>query len=70
MIPATYLSPVILALASFHAVTGLVVRSPEVVPGEGLPSLQELGITSAELYAMGRPEPSGIREALGLPSAL
>jgi hypothetical protein len=28
----------------------------EVIPGPGLPSLESLGVTSAELYAMGLPE--------------
>ncbi|KFX86890.1 hypothetical protein V495_05253 [Pseudogymnoascus sp. VKM F-4514 (FW-929)] len=58
MIAATYLSSVALALASFNVVTGLAIRSSEVVPGPGLPSLQELGITSAELYKIGRPDSS------------
>jgi hypothetical protein len=29
---------------------------PEVIPGPGLPSLAELGITSAQLWEMGPPE--------------
>jgi hypothetical protein len=29
---------------------------PEVIPGDGLPSLAELGLTSAQLYEMGTPK--------------
>ena len=71
MIAATYISPVILALASFNVVTGAAIdaiKTPEVVPGPGLPSLKELGITSAELYKIGRPD-SCMREALNLSKA-
>ncbi|KFY82089.1 hypothetical protein V500_10829 [Pseudogymnoascus sp. VKM F-4518 (FW-2643)] len=56
MIAATYLSPLILALASFNVVTGLAMANPEIIPGPGLPSLKELGITSADLYKMERPD--------------
>lgn len=71
MIAATYISPVILALASFNVVTGAAIdatKTSEVVPGPGLPSLKELGITSAELYKIGRPD-SCMSETLSLSMA-
>jgi hypothetical protein len=38
--------------------TPLMARDdvPEVIPGPGLPSLESLGVTSAELHAMGLPD--------------
>ncbi|CEJ82905.1 hypothetical protein VHEMI02946 [[Torrubiella] hemipterigena] len=33
-----------------------VMKYPEVVPGPSLPSLEEVGLTSAQLYQMGRPK--------------
>jgi hypothetical protein len=35
---------------------------PEVIPGAGLPSLAELGLTSAQLYEMETPKGKGERE--------
>ncbi|OBT61319.1 hypothetical protein VE03_09526 [Pseudogymnoascus sp. 23342-1-I1] len=61
MIAATYISPLILGLALFNVVTGAAINSiknPKVIPGPGLPSLKELGITSEDLYKMGRPDSS------------
>ncbi|KFY31695.1 hypothetical protein V493_00875 [Pseudogymnoascus sp. VKM F-4281 (FW-2241)] len=58
MIAATYISPLILALASFNVVTGAAINNQEVTPGPGLPTLKELGITSADLYKIGRPDSS------------
>lgn len=55
MIVPTRLSSAILALTSLSLVGGLAITYPEVVPGPGLPSLAELGLTSAELYNMGIP---------------
>ncbi|UNI21109.1 hypothetical protein JDV02_007127 [Purpureocillium takamizusanense] len=55
MTVATRLSSAVLALASLALVRGLAVSYPEVIPGPGLPSLAELGVTSAELYSMGLP---------------
>ena len=50
-----YLPAILLAIASLQATIAnpLNVREdvPEVIPGEGLPSLAELNVTSAELYA-------------------
>ncbi|CEJ82904.1 hypothetical protein VHEMI02945 [[Torrubiella] hemipterigena] len=34
-------------------------KYPEVVPGPGLPSLAQLGLTSAQLYQMGTPKSFG-----------
>ncbi|OAA71188.1 hypothetical protein ISF_01739 [Cordyceps fumosorosea ARSEF 2679] len=36
------------------------IQYPEVVPGPGLPSLQELGLTTEQLYSMGPPEPADL----------
>lgn len=47
-------SSLILALAG-AAAAAATAKYPEVKPGPGLPSLAELGITSAELYQMGKP---------------
>ena len=55
MIVPTRLSSAVLALTSLTMVEGLAITYPEVVPGPGLPSLAELGLTSAELYNMGMP---------------
>lgn len=71
MVAAAYIAPVILALASFNVVAGAAINSvknPEVIPGPGLPSLKELGITSDDLYKIGRPD-SCMEEALNLPEA-
>lgn len=35
-----------------------VTAYPEVIPGDGFPSLAKLNLTSAQLYAMPIPEPS------------
>ncbi|KAH8722345.1 hypothetical protein GQ44DRAFT_711937 [Phaeosphaeriaceae sp. PMI808] len=55
-------STVVLAVASLGAVsaTPLGARDavPEVIPGPGLPSLESLNLTSADLYAMALPEKS------------
>lgn len=37
-------------------VSANVMKYPEVVPGPGLPSLEEVGLTSAQLYQMGMPK--------------
>jgi hypothetical protein len=71
MIATTYLTPAILALASFNVVTGAAIdsiKTPEVIPGPGLPSLKELGLTSADLYKIGRPD-SCMRKTLNLAKA-
>lgn len=71
MIATTYVTPAILALASFNAVTGAAIealKTPQVIPGPGLPSLKELGLTSADLYKIGRPD-SCMRAALNLAKA-
>ena len=49
----------IVALASVHTTLALPTAEsvyPEVIPGPGLPTLAELGLTSAELYQM-KPKP-------------
>lgn len=46
-----------IVFASLVAIaTAGVTKYPEVVPGPGLPSLAELGLTSAQLYQMGTPK--------------
>ncbi|KAF1935655.1 hypothetical protein EJ02DRAFT_415413 [Clathrospora elynae] len=66
MLSASFISTLLLAIASFQAVSAsptVQARKeayPEVVPGLGLPSLESLGLTSAQLYEMPRPEPAGI----------
>jgi hypothetical protein len=56
---ATHFPTLVLIIASFQAAgvlaTGYAI--PEVIPGPGLPSLASLNLTSADLYAMGKPEP-------------
>lgn len=52
----SYGSAILVAIAS-HAVFAIAVPSARdtartVVPGPGLPTLEELGLTSEELYAM------------------
>jgi hypothetical protein len=59
---AKYFSVILLTIASLQAATAspLAARDEvevfEVVPGEGLPSLESLNLTSAELYAEPLPE--------------
>lgn len=53
-------SAVLILVASLQAVSAMAIddraaKVPEVIPGPGLPSLKSLGLTSAELYAMGKP---------------
>ncbi|OAA34790.1 hypothetical protein NOR_08302 [Metarhizium rileyi] len=62
MTPVARLSSMILGLASFGVARGLAAANREVVPGPGLPSLAELGITSADLYNMGRPVESSMSD--------
>jgi hypothetical protein len=53
MAPTKYLSALLVALSSFQLSTALPVAGvsyPEVIPGAGLPSLAELGLTSEQLY--------------------
>jgi len=50
----------VLSLAAFRITSanplpGTTQQVPEVIPGDGLPSLESLGLTSAKLYAMGNP---------------
>ena len=51
--------PLLAALNMFAtavvAVPAATSSVPEVIPGPGLPSLESLGLTSADLYAMGPP---------------
>ncbi|KAF8557143.1 hypothetical protein OG21DRAFT_1407725 [Imleria badia] len=51
--------PVLAALSVFAtavvAVPAATSSVPEVIPGPGLPSLESLNLTSADLYAMGPP---------------
>ncbi|KAJ6785765.1 hypothetical protein PWT90_06610 [Aphanocladium album] len=42
-------------LAAAITVLGSTISLPEIIPGPGLPSLESLGLTSAELRAMPRP---------------
>jgi hypothetical protein len=56
MAPTTHIAA--LVLLSLRAVSALPTAEtiyPEVIPGPGLPSLAELGLTSAQLYTM-KPE--------------
>lgn len=46
-------STLLLALAG--AAAAGTTKYPEIKPGAGLPSLAELGLTSADLYKMGKP---------------
>lgn len=54
--PSTrYLSAIVFAFASLKVAIAIPVAEtiyPEVIPGPGLPSLAELGHTSAQLYQM------------------
>lgn len=54
----------LLGLASLQGVMAAPAAEvyPEVIPGPGLPSLAELGLTSAQLYEMGTPEGRNTRE--------
>ena len=51
--------PLLAALSMFATAVVTVPAAtssiPEVIPGLGLPSLESLGLTSADLYAMGPP---------------
>lgn len=51
----TRLTSLVLGLASLKLAAGAAIAQPEVVPGPGLPSLEQLGLTSAELYSLGKP---------------
>jgi hypothetical protein len=46
----------LLGLAAFQGAMAAPKVYPEVIPGPGLPSLAELGLTSAQLYEMPVPE--------------
>ena len=54
----------LLSLASLQTISALpttqnaVQSYPEVIPGPGLPSLESLNLTSAQLYEMPLPKPS------------
>jgi hypothetical protein len=56
---AKYFTTLLLTIASLQAATASPLNAraevAEVIPGEGLPSLQSLGLTSEKLYAMGLP---------------
>lgn len=55
MAPTRYLYTLILAFVSLKTATAVSAVGkvyPEVIPGPGLPSLAELGLTSEELYTM------------------
>ena len=59
---AKFISSLLLSLVSLQAVSASPIIEaredyPEVIPGEGLPSLESLGLTTAQLYEMPRPEP-------------
>ncbi|KAF2132495.1 hypothetical protein P153DRAFT_308806 [Dothidotthia symphoricarpi CBS 119687] len=66
-----FTSAFIVALASLQTATAGPIEAreeyPEVVPGPGLPSLESLGLTTAQLYEMPVPEksalPSKVRRA-------
>ena len=51
--------PLLAALSMFATAVVTVPAAmssvPEVIPGPGLPSLESLGLTLADLYAMGPP---------------
>jgi hypothetical protein len=58
-----YASALFLAVAALQAVSAgplnaRVAEVQEVIPGPGLPSLESLGLTSAELYSLPLPESS------------
>lgn len=54
MTPTQYLSALLVALASFQSSSAIPTSNAysEVIPGEGMPSLAELGLTSEQLYTM------------------
>lgn len=56
----------IFGLASLQGVMAAPAAQvyPEVIPGPGLPSLAELGLTSAQLYQMGTPKGKGERQGV------
>ncbi|KAF2023234.1 hypothetical protein EK21DRAFT_95076 [Setomelanomma holmii] len=60
---AKYFTALFVALASLQAASanplGARAEVAEVIPGDGLPSLESLGLTSADLYAMGLPATPG-----------
>ncbi|KAJ8117452.1 hypothetical protein OPT61_g1358 [Boeremia exigua] len=45
-------------VSSAPATSGARSEVPEVIPGPGLPSLASLGLTSEQLFALGKPESS------------
>ena len=53
-----------LGLSVLHSVSAKPIdqQAPEIIPGPGMPSLESLGVTSAELYAKGRPKLEGQRD--------
>lgn len=55
MATGKYLFATMNLLRAFQMAAGLALPYPEVIPGPGLPSLAELGLTSAQLYNMGMP---------------
>lgn len=60
MFSTTILSAALVVIASLQTTSALAIddraaKVPEVIPGPGLPSLKSLGLTSADLYAMGKP---------------
>lgn len=60
MLSANYISSLVFGLAALHTTSAIPAPEavPEVIPGAGLPSLESLGLTSADLYAMPKPESS------------
>jgi hypothetical protein len=56
---AKLVSILLFAITSLQAASATPVDTradvPEVVPGTGMPSLESLGLTSKDLYAMGKP---------------
>ncbi|KAF1846668.1 uncharacterized protein K460DRAFT_417705 [Cucurbitaria berberidis CBS 394.84] len=62
MLSAKFISSLLFSLASLQAVSATPIveareKYPDVIPGPGLPSLESLGLTTAKLYEMPRPEP-------------
>lgn len=57
MLSINTISALIVGLASLHMASAIPAPELlEVIPGEGLPSLESLGLTSEYLYSLPKPD--------------
>lgn len=61
MLSAKFIASIFAALVALQSVAASPIvdardEYPEVIPGEGLPSLESLSVISAQLYEIGLPE--------------